>query len=407
MKPKIVPPSWQRTLYIAAFVQFVSAVGFSSVFPFFPLYVKALGTNTHLSLEFWIGIVFSVQGLSMMIASPIWGTVADRYGRKMMVARATYGGAVLILMMGFVRSAEELAFLRLLQGFVTGVVSAISALVAASTPREQTGYAMGMVQMALWSGVAAGPLIGGVLADYWGFRAAFMVTAVLLLIAGLLVTFGIQEVFEPKSRPSTRSAAGFLSDWRQILTAPGIVLIYSARTMLFLGRTMIVPILPLYALYILPDLVQIGTFTGLAIGLAAGAGTISAIYLGRLGDRIGHQPVLVASALGGTLFYLMQVFSTQSWQLLLLYTLGGAALGGVMPAISALLSRYTLPGQEGAAFGLDNSVGAAARGVAPLIGSGVAVWAGLPATFIVAGLCFLVIAGLALRGLSDKQPTPV
>ena len=90
--------------------QLLTAVGFSVIFPFLSLYVTELGSRTALSVEFLAGAVFSAQAITMMIASPIWGAVADRYGRKLMVERAMFGGAVIMLLMGFVRSGEELVF---------------------------------------------------------------------------------------------------------------------------------------------------------------------------------------------------------------------------------------------------------------------------------------------------------
>ena len=113
--------SWRRTLAIMFVAQLFSAVGFSIIFPFLPLYIADLGTTTGLSIEFWSGMVFSSQAITMMIASPIWGTMADRYGRKLMVERAMFGGAVIVLLMAFVQSAEQLVLLRAIQGFITGI----------------------------------------------------------------------------------------------------------------------------------------------------------------------------------------------------------------------------------------------------------------------------------------------
>ncbi|MDQ3458406.1 MAG: MFS transporter, partial [Deinococcota bacterium] len=210
--------AWQRNLYILIFAQLVTAVGFSSIFPFLPLYVGALGSQSGLSVELLAGLVISAQALTMMIASPIWGSVADRYGRKRMVERAMFGGAIIILLMGFVRSAEELVLLRALQGLVTGTVAATNALVAASAPRERTGYAMGLLQVGTWSGVALGPILGGLLFDAVGPRAAFYGTAVLLFIAGVIVWLGVQETFTPKTREERK---GFVLEWRQVLATPG------------------------------------------------------------------------------------------------------------------------------------------------------------------------------------------
>jgi MFS transporter, DHA1 family, multidrug resistance protein len=396
-------PGWQRTLWIMFFAQLVSAIGFSNIFPFLPLYVQELGARSSLSVEFLAGMVFSAQAITMMIASPVWGALADRYGRKVMVQRATFGGAVILLLMGFVGSAEELILLRAIQGLITGTVSAANALVAATAPRERTGYAMAVLQVGLWSGIAVGPLIGGFTADLVGYRATFVLTAVLLVIAGLLVRYGVEEEFAPALAVGERHP-GLLSGWRLILAQPGVSLTYFIRFLSHLGRTMIFPIAPLFVQSLLVNQARLNTVTGLVIGLASAASTISAIYLGRLGDRIGHRQILVVASFAAALLYLPQSLVTQAWQLLLLQTLSGVAAGGVVPAISALLARYSKAGAEGAVYGLDNSVGSAARAIAPLVGATVAYWFGLRATFAATGvlLLFMAITAVIWLPLEDR-----
>jgi len=393
---------WQRTLAIMFLAQLITGVGFSSIFPFLPLYVNELGSQMSLSVEFLAGAVFSSQAITMMVASPIWGAVADRYGRKLMVERAAFGGAVILLLMGFVRSAEELVLLRAIQGLITGVVSATNALVAAAVPRERSGYAMGMIQVALWSGIAVGPLIGGAIADIASYRMTFVLTAVLLFIAGLLVFFGVNETFTPGARAQS-GAITFLADWQRLFQAPGVAITYSLRFLGDLARVIIIPIAPLFILTLLPPAAGVNTFTGLVVGLSAAAGTATAVYLGRLGDRVGHRRVLKVSALIAGILFLPQALVTEAWHLLALQALTGAAAGGITPALSALLAGYTEPGEEGSVFGLDNSIAAASRAVAPLIGSGVAAWLGLRATFVATGLVFLLVALLAVWRLPEVQ----
>lgn len=397
---KIEP--WQRTLYIMFVAQLTSAIGFSTIFPFLPLYVQEIGSSRGWSLEFSVGLVFSVQGFTMMVASPIWGALADRYGRKLMVQRATFGGAILILLMGFARSAEDLVLLRAIQGFVTGLVSAANALVASQAPRERTGYAMGVIQVGLWAGVAVGPLIGGAIADTFGYRTAFVVTAVMLATAGVMVWLGVEEVFTPPEKDKKKSS-NILTDWRHILLASGVGVTYGLRFLSNLARTMILPIAPLFIVTLLPESAKVNTFTGLVIGSAAAASTATAIYLGRLGDQIGHRRVLKASALAAALFYLPQSFVTTAWQLLILQALTGAAAGGIMPALSALLARYTKPGEEGSVYGLDNSIGAGARALAPLAGAAVAHWFDLRSTFAATAVLFFSIVLLASWRLPETQ----
>ena len=399
---KALSTRWQRTLYILFFAQLITAVGFSSIFPFLPLYVEALGTSTNLSVEFLAGMVFSAQAFTMMIASPIWGTLSDRYGRKLMVVRSMLGGSVILLLMAFVQTAEQLVLLRAIQGFITGTLAASNALVASVAPRQQTGYAMGLLQVGLGSGVALGPVIGGALADAYGYGAAFYVTAALLFLAGILVLFGVHEDFDPSQHnPGKRD--GFLDSWRQILIAPGVAMTYTMRFISQLGRMMIIPIAPLFIQTLLSESARLNTFTGLVIGSAAAATTISAVYLGRLGDRIGHRRIFISCAILGALLYVPQSLVTAGWQLLVLQALVGISLGGINPAISALLARYTRVGEEGSVFGLDNSINAGARSLAPLIGAGVALWFGLRATFIATALLFLLMGLLAARFLPQPH----
>ena len=389
--PKLAP--WQRTLWITFVAQLVSATGFSIIFPFLPLYVASLGTQTRLSLELWAGLAFSAQAATMMLASPIWGALADRYGRKLMVERATFGGAIVLGLMAFVRSAEELVLLRCLQGLITGTISASNALVAAEVPRQRVGYAMGVVQVGLWSGVAVGPLLGGAMADLWGYRMPFLITAGLLLFSGLWVWRGVHETVVPvASRPSANLA--FWTTWQQLLQRSSVRLAYAARFLSAAGMNMILPVVPLFIKSLLVAEELVGTYTGLTVGIASATSTLSGIYLGRLGDRIGHRRVLLISLLAGALFYLPQAFASAAWQLLVLQSLVGVASGGITPALSAMLAHGTHPGSEGATYGLDNSITSGARAVAPLLGAGVAMIFGVRCTFLAISAIMIVTAGV-------------
>ncbi len=402
--------SWQKTLYIMFSAQFLSAVGFSMIFPFLPGFVASLGSVLGLGVVFLAGAVFSAQAVTMAIASPIWGALADRFGKKLMVQRAMFGGAFIILLMGFSSSAEMLVVLRAIQGLITGTVAAANALVAATAPRERTGYAMGVLQVGLWSGVALGPLLGGVMADTLGYRMAFFVTAALLFAGGLLVQFGVDE---GDARPlNTRKPRGILSEWRHVLTSPGVPLIFLFRFLAWLGRNVIVPYLPLFVATLLVTQTSVNTLTGLTIALSSGAGTISALLLGRLGDRIGHRQILLTCAVVAGLVYLLQAWAATLWQLLILQVLIGAAAGGVMPVLSALLNHYTEPGEEGAAYGFDNSVVSLSRALAPMLGAALIFLGDFRALFIAAGLLFLLSALLAYWFLPNPKlarpmPSPV
>jgi len=380
------------------FCQVITAIGFSSIFPFLPLYVKSLGSVTALGTDVLSGLVFSAQALTMMIASPFWGALADRWGRKLMVERAMFGGAVLLGLMAFVRSAEELVLLRAIQGLITGTIGAANALVAAVVPRERTGYAMGLLQVGIGAGVGLGPIIGGAVADAFGYRAAFYATSALLAAAGIIVAVGVEEHFVAPDKAGGRKP-GFWKEWRHILSAPGVLATYGLRFMDSLARMAFIPILPLFTMELLAEAARVNSFTGLVIGAASAAAAVFSVFFGRLGDRTGQRRVVIACALTGFISFLLQVWAGSGWQFMALQVLAGIAHGGIITGVGALLARYTQSGEEGAVYGLDNSINSGARALAPMIGVSIAMWLGFRAVFGAISLLYLTAAMLALWGL--------
>ncbi len=395
-------PSWKRSLYVIAFSQVIAATGFALFFPYLPFYVKELGTTTGMSTAFWAGAVFSAQGLSMMIASPFWGVLADRYGRKLMAERAFFGGSVVIFLMAFARSAEELTILRALQGLVTGTVAALTALAASTVPREEVGYAMGLMQSGFWIGISAGPLLGGMIADMLGYRSLFFFTSSLLLLGGLLLLLVVHEEFTPSAGTDIELPFGFLKDWWTVLRSPGVALVYLIRFLVQTGGNILMPFIPLFAATLLANSASVNTFTGGVVSISSAATVATTAYFGRLGDRIGHRKVLAIGALLSALFYFPQSLVTSGWQLLVLQALTGAATGAIAPSMVALLAKYVRPGMEGAVYGLDNSMVSASRAVAPMIGAWVVMLFGLRWTFAVTGAVFLVVAGMSAMWLPEE-----
>lgn len=396
---------WQRTLYIMFFAQLMTGVGFSSIFPFLPLYVKELGSDWNINIDLLAGLVFSGQAFTMMLSAPLWGAVADRFGRKLMVARSMLGGTVVLGLMAFARSGEELVILRAIQGLITGTVAATNALVAASAPREHSGYAMGFIQVGMGAGVALGPLIGGAIADAYGYAAAFYVTAFLLLLSGVTVLLWIVEPpHADLPQPAAQAAhPGIFGAWGEIFHSPGVPAAYGLSFLNQLCRNMLLPVIPLFIPVLMHGATLVNTFTGLVSGTSSATTTVSSVVLGRLGDRSGQRRVLIFSLIAASLLYAVQALISTGWQLLLLQALVGIALGGITPTISALLARFTRPGMEGAVYGLDNSIGSGARAIAPMLGSAVMLAWGMRSTFVVTGVLLALTALFAASMLPRAE----
>ena len=188
--------SWKANLAATWIAQFLCIAAFSAVFPFFPFYIRELGvTGTH-EVELWAGLLSSTSSIAMALASPLWGMLADRRGRKLMVQRAAFGGAIATGCMAFVGNVQQLLVLRVTHGVLAGTVPAFMALVSSFAPAGETAFGLGMMQMAFYSGLLAGPSIGGLIADYFGYHWVF----------GILVLLVVEDRFVP--RPKSEADSG-------------------------------------------------------------------------------------------------------------------------------------------------------------------------------------------------------
>src|SRR5215213_1048917 len=188
-------PGWNVTLYAVWAGELLALVGFSSRVPFLPFYLGDLGVSDVSGQALWSGAINAAGAAAMAITAPIWGLIADRYGRKPMLLRGLFGGAFVVALMGLASTPWQLLGLRVLEGALTGTVAAATALVATSAPRRRLGYALGMVQTAVFAGASAGPLFGGLAYDRIGPRATFELAAAMLFSGGVIVTFFAHERF--------------------------------------------------------------------------------------------------------------------------------------------------------------------------------------------------------------------
>ena len=396
--------SWKRNLYVIWVAELAAIAGFSVVMPFLPYYVQELGITELHQVELWSGILFATQAVTMTIFSPIWGSLADRYGRKIMVQRAMFGGALVISLMGFAQNVWQLAALRAVQGVLTGTVPAATTLVASSAPRERSGYALGLLQMAVWIGASIGPLLGGLVADTWGYRAAFWVTGGLLFVAGLTVWRYVEEQFVPPDRQEGRPGSGFWDGIRLVARNRALLSVFSIRILVRLGMRMLGPILPLFIQSLVPSSARVASMTGLISGAGAASSAVGALTLGRASDRIGYRRVLLVCTFLAAVLYVPQFFVVNPWQLLVLQALLGLVMSGVLASISALQANLAPEGHQGAVYGLDASVVSMANAVGPLLGASVAAALGLRVPFLLAAAIVFVASGLSWFLVPRPQP---
>ena len=383
---------------------------FGFVFPFLPLYISELGVGDVQQVEVWSGLSSFGQAMVLATFSPIWGAYADRHGRRLMVLRAAFGGGIVIGLMGLAQNIWEFLGLRLIQGAMTGVVAAASALAISFVPRSRVGLSLGMIQMSSFAGNAVGPSLGGLSADHFGYRLSFGVSGGLFLLAGVVTLLFVRENFVPPPLDSSRAGGvtGLLRDIRargrdrQLLVM--MIVLFSAQ----FGVNVVQPMLPLFVQYIDPGQ-SAATVTGVIFTVAGVVAAISSVVWGRLGDRIGHRRLLVAMALGAGLVYIPQGLVTSVIQLIALRGILGIFDGGLLPSANALIASSSPPGKSGGSsshgttYGLVYLANGLGFAFGPLAGGLIAATLGLRNVFFVTAVILLAIGVYLPFGIADPR----
>jgi DHA1 family multidrug resistance protein-like MFS transporter len=400
----VISESWRRNLFIIAIVEFVVLMAFGFANPFMPLFIQELGNFTDREAAFWSGLATSASGIAMFLTGPIWGIIADRWGRKPMVLRAMFGIAALSAAIGVSPNVYWLVGLRAAQGLFSGSVAAASALVAASTPRDKIPFAMGLLMVALYGGSTLGPVIGGVMADAVGYKASFFVIGAVYFLGGLAVMFFTKERFKPAARGQGASVGGLLrlAISRQMLPLLAVICI------LFIGPSIMWPIIPLLVKELGAES-NTAAASGLALSLMGIVAAISSIVAARMGGRISLKKMMVVSCLVTGLLNLPPMWAPTVTLFIILMALRGVLSGGLMVPSNSLIALSVSESEQGMAYGLQQSANSLGNALGPLLGAGLASLIGLKAVFPAAAVLFILAGVAAIKLLPDltKGKPPV
>ncbi|WP_316391133.1 multidrug efflux MFS transporter [Citrobacter farmeri] len=387
--------SWKVNLISVWFGCFFTGLAISQILPFLPLYISQLGVTSHEALSMWSGLTFSVTFLISAIVSPLWGSLADRKGRKLMLLRASLGMAIAILLQAFATNVWQLFLLRGIMGLTSGYIPNAMALVASQVPRERSGWALSTLATAQISGVIGGPLMGGFIADHVGLRPVFFITAILLVVSFLVTLFLIKEGVRPTLKKSDRLSgkAVFAS-----LPYPALVIsLFFTTLVIQLCNGSISPILALFIKSMAPDSNNIAFLSGLIASVPGVSALISAPRLGKLGDRIGTERILMATLICAVVLFFAMSWVTTPFQLGVLRFLLGFADGAMLPAVQTLLVKYSSDHITGRIFGYNQSFMYLGNVAGPLMGATVSAMAGFRWVFIATAVIVMInICQLAL-----------
>ena len=392
-------PGWRAAFSALLVAQITSMVAFGMALPFLPLYVQRLGVDGEGSAAQWAGAMSTAGMLVMAILAPIWGDLADRYGRKPMVVRACFGGGLIVGAMSIARTPLELFGLRTVQGAFSGTVAATRTLVVSVVPASQLGFSLGLLQTAVFVGNSLGPLLGGVISDAAGYEATFLATGALLAVSGLIVVAFVREEFVPpvqSARDSTRH--GWRDAFALLRDTPGLGAVIVTLFLVSTAQNAMGPVLPLFVQHLVSDAhTQIASVAGLVIGISAVTSALAAVFAGRLGDRVGHGRLMAACAIAGGVLYFPQAWVSGPYELLAWRAVLGLFTGGLMPGTMAVVAVQTPARHRGWVFGLTTTATALGGAAGPVLGATAATVLGLRATFIVTGAVLTVAGGWAAR----------
>lgn len=388
---------WRRNLVVCIFGSFTTIVAMTLLLPFLPLYVEQLGVSDPAAIAQWSGAAFGATYLTAALVAPLWGRLADRYGRKLMLIRASLGMAVAMSMTGMVQDVWQLVGLRLLAGFLGGYASGSFVLVATQTPKARSGWALGTLSSGIMAGNLSGPLLGGVLPPLIGIRATFLAAGAMIFIAFLATTFLIREEKRPTGAVKAKASGGFAA----VVDKGPLLAMLVTGMLLMLANMSIEPIITLYVAQIVADQAQVTVVAGLVMSAAALGNILSASRLGKLADRVGHWNVIVGCLAASAVLLIPQAFVVAGWQLLVLRFLMGLALGGLLPCVASVI-RHNVPERvTGTMLGYSISAQYAGQVVGPLLGGFVAGHFGMRAVFL--GTAVLMAAGAGYNGIAKPR----
>jgi DHA1 family multidrug resistance protein-like MFS transporter len=383
---------WLRNLFVCFAGSFSTLVAMTLLLPFLPLYVEQLGAVGHAAIVQWSGIAFGATFFAAALVAPLWGRLGDRYGRKVMLVRASFGMAICMSLTGMVQTVWQLVLLRLLIGFAGGYSSGSTILVAMQTPKERSGWALGVLSTGALAGNLVGPLVGGFLPTWVGIRGTFFVGGAIIAVAALLTILVVREDFDRTTDVKKGSDAGAASP--STMNRAVILVLLLTAMMVLLANMSIEPIITVYIGQLgVPD-DHVARMAGIVMAASAFGSMLTAPRLGALADRIGTPKVIIGCLVATGVMLVPQAFVTEWWHLAILRGLMGMTLAGLLPSIAKEVRHAVSDHNSGKTLGYLQSAQFSGQVIGPLIGGQIGAHVSLRAVFFVTACLLLVCAGL-------------
>ena len=383
---------WRRNLAVCVFGSFTTLVSLSMLLPFLPLYVQQLGVTNQADVVQWSAVAFGATFFGTAITAPLWGRLADRFGRKSMLVRAAIGMAIVMSLIGLARDVTDMVALRLIAGLIGGYASASIVMIGSQVPKEKAGWALGVLSTGALSGNLIGPLVGGFLPQWVGIRGTFFVGGAMIALAAITTMVLIREDFHRQSdgvrRVDNTLSPADRSRW------PIIGALLVTAMMVLLANMSIEPIITVYIGDLGVALDDQARIAGVVMACSALGSILTAAKLGALADRVGSWNVIIGCLLLTGLVMVPQAYVTQWWQLAVLRGLMGMTIAGLLPAIAKLIRHSVAEHNTGKILGYLQSAQFSGQVIGPLIGGQIGAHFGLHHVFLVTAVLLVLCAAV-------------
>lgn len=396
-------PYWRSNRRVLPLANLICGLGFNLAWPFVPLMVRGLGVHEH--LETWVGYMLMVFYLISFAVSPIWGGIADHYGRKLMVLRAMLGIGCSMLVIPLATTPLTFAALFMLIAVFNGFTPAGVALLVANTPPHRIGGVVALAQTGGLVGQALGPALGAMLIAMLDHQhRVFWISAAFMLCGGALVACFVGEV---KQRAAGRWRARWVGGLRDLLAVPRIGLLYLLGFLFMIMWYGSVTVITVFVLQLLEaqgadasgEVFWVG-----ASAMAMAIATVVALPLwGRALDRMGPGRVLVFAVVATIVTHLPLLFIETPLQLVLARAAFGLTAAAMPTAIVQLIKMHAPAGMDARAISYSTAFQFFAMGVAPFAAGLIGPALGLRVYFALTILAMSGGLALWLRAVRPGQ----
>ncbi len=400
--------TWRRNLYVMLATVFVAQASFTLVVPFMPFLLKSMDVSGNLAT--WSGLALSASSFTSALMAPIWGAVADKYGKRAQILRSGAGIALTYALYPLAKTPLQFVAMRALTGFLSGFLPAATSLIATNTPEDKMGYSLGLFQAVNAAGTISGPLIGALLVRAVGIPSTFRLSSLLLIVFCTGCFLVIREEVSPN-----KGRINVLRDIREAFQNKQLVMVFICLFLVQAGIQVTQATLVLYidrlsagrdsmvVSGVVTSIVGLGTVIGATYAAKRNSRTASVENSKRSAAAMGQESFFLMGLMGSAIFAALQgvwvaIVPLATFRLLFGVFNGLLTVSGNVLAATAVSKEF-----RGRAFGVMNGVLPMGAVLGPLLGGAAGDSLGLGSAFYVSSAVFLLAAGVLGIYISPRR----